>query len=301
MAAPSRSRHTPLARAIRPPSRSRPSLTSSMALAPATAAWGPAARGGVGRRWWSRHSWRMPPCSPSVVWSPSLAWSPSVAWSPPASSRRSPAAERPSVPQTATRVPGAGTAAQHRGPPLRSPSAVTETSSTPGGADERSPPATATPASAAPRPRPWRSPAPRPPACRVGDEGDQHRRADGTHGGEIREVLGQQLRPHVRGAGPLVEPVPSPHHRIGGGDHGPGSGDDGRVVPRPHEQARRGVKNGKIDPSRPSSDTPPRVWAGVIMTPPSWRDGRSTETVASGWPGHRPGWFTRGASPGKPD
>ena len=50
LAGPARSSTTPLARAIRPASRSSPSDTSIIAVAPATAAAGPAASGDVGCR-----------------------------------------------------------------------------------------------------------------------------------------------------------------------------------------------------------------------------------------------------------
>ena len=177
-----------------------------------------------------------------------------------------------------------------------------ETSSTPGGADERSPPATATPASAAPSPTALA----------------KSRAQTTVVAGSATRVISTDVptapmaarsaRFWVSSFAPTSEAL---DHRSSQSrprtiasvvaTTGPEAATTAASSPGPTSKPGCGVKNGKIDPSRPSSDTPARVWAGVIMTSPSWRDGRSTETVASGWPGHRPGWFTRGASPGKPD
>ena len=151
--------------------------------------------------------------------------------------------------------------------PAARPAEVTEGGhrhhrATPAGADDRSPPATTTPAPAAPSPsaageldRPVRR------RRRVGDQRHQHRGRRGAHRGDVGEVLGEQLGAHVgrrsttrrasRGRAPSSRssPPPGPSRCAGPPRRRP-------ARPRCRAPLRR---TGRSARSRPSSDTSARV------------------------------------------
>ena len=224
---PSRSTRTPLAAATRPRSRTSPSETSTMACAPAAAARGPgpprghrgpvvahqgahgerplAERRRAGRR--DRH--------PAPARGRGRARRARRAR---ALRRTSRACRRPRRRRPA-RAPERSTGAR----PRRSPSAVTETTSTPGGADDRSPPDDRRPGllGAARRGRARGRP-PTPPRGR-GRRRAMTSSAVGTApmAATSARFCAATLRPTSCGGGPLVAPVAAPHHRVGRGDHRP--------------------------------------------------------------------------------
>ena len=214
---PSRSITTPLARASRPASRSSPSDTSSIAVAPAAAAAGPAASGDTGRRYAAdelrvrvrapgleqRQPGRRPPGDPGV---------------------RDDVARR----ARPTRSTGAR--------PSRSPCAVTATTTS--GPPDRSPPTTPTPSGA-------HSAAeaagqvldPRRGQVRRDHQRDDQARRPRAHRGDVGEVLHGGTPADVLAGRPRPPEVPVLDQHVGGHDEpAVGRGHDGGVVAGRHER-----------------------------------------------------------------
>ena len=207
----SRSIATPLARASRPASRSSPSDTSSIAVAPAAAAAGPADSGDRGRRY-----------AASELARPRRRRPTRAARAPRPTSPRHPRARR-------RRRAGRRTGARARGRPgrrarsRRRRPAVRRT----GHRRRRRPRAARTP-------RRGRGPGP-PPRTRAGPTGSRGRhdqaRGPGPHRGDVGEVLHGGAAADVLARGPRPPEVPVLDQHVGG-DHEPpvGCGDDGGVV-----------------------------------------------------------------------
>ena len=233
----SRSTCTPLARATRPRSVTRPSETSMRARAPAAPrrAGRPAtavrALGGdpAGRARQRRETTRHPAGSVAVAAPVVVA---TVGGSPLALlEQRQPATGPPERPAHGHDVTGARARAQHRGVAPQ----VTQ-----GGHrdhdDLRRRPGQVSTHDRRPRPVRERGDTPRQVdrpgdlEVGVGDQRDEQRGRLGSHRGDVGEVLRRDLDPDVVGAGPVVAPVQAPDHRVRRGHHQPPGSADHRCV-----------------------------------------------------------------------